>query len=185
MTREERLTYKQSEKYKYKKARNLQYFFSVLSWVSLILPEGILLGVNWNEWITTQLDTIKVSMGLVICVLVSLFALYKKIKKTIKFNQLGLVVSFWLGTGIIYLLDSLLTQMVLILAVASIGMTVSLLIDIPSEYYRQEKLEHKAKLIEKGEMSETPNKVLEATKNVLKGKKVVEEEKEHTRRPIE
>lgn len=183
MTKEEREAYKQTDLYKYKSARLKQYGFGLASWVTMILPDGILLGVNWNEWVTTQLDTIKVATGLIITVLVMVFMLYKKLTKEIKFSYLGLVVGMWVAVGVCYLLSSLLTQMLLILVCAAIGMTSSMLLDIPEEYYKAEKQKYYQNLVVEGKVNKKFGDFIKATKKVFGSKKEEKTEREHN--PVE
>lgn len=131
--------YKQSYEHKYKVARNCQYAFSFASWLALICPDCILIGINWDEWITTQTDAIKVGTGLVLCIILSVFALYKKFSKDFHFSGLTAVIGFWIGFGICILIQSILQELTTILLYTAIGMTSSFLLDIPAKYYKKQK----------------------------------------------
>lgn len=137
--KQKRAEYKQTDLYKYRKNRGAQYTFSGLSRLSLILPEGILLGVNWNDWITTQTDGIKVASGVILTVLTSLFIAYKKLNNDLKITFLNIVVGAWLATGVIYLISALLSELLMIFVCAAIGLTSSFLLDIPSQYFKEKK----------------------------------------------
>lgn len=147
----------------YKKYRNLQRGFTAASWVSVLLPDGILLGVNRNEWVKSKEDAISVSFALVITVLVSLFVAYKKAKDQLQMNKLGTVVALWLAVGVIYLLSSLLTELLLIVVCAAIGLTTSVFLDIPSEYYKNLKIQAGKDL----EEVKKTNEIFEASKRAF------------------
>jgi hypothetical protein len=155
----------ENEKVKqYKKYRNSQYALVAASWVSMLIPDGILLGVNWNEWVKTGNDAVKVSVGLILTVLISLFVVYKKAKNEFSFNKLTIVIGFWAFVGLIYLLTSLLTEMLYIAACSALGLTISVFLDIPEEYYKAKKSELAIELgLNKGKASE----ILNATKKAF------------------
>lgn len=160
MTKEEKIAYKQTNEYKYKKYRNISYAFYGASWITALAPEGIVLGINWNNWITNQSDGIKVSTALILLILSTLFVSYKKIQSEIKFNYLSLVVSFWVATGIVFLINSLLSHILIILVCSSIGLTASLGLEIPAEVYKEKKEEYK-------DESKTESTLTKALKNVF------------------
>ncbi len=164
MTKEEMAEYKTSDEYKYKKYRNTSYGFFAGSWLSALLPEGILLGINWNDWIVTQEDNVKVSVALVLTVLISIFLIYKKAKDQIKFSYLGIVIGFWVVTGLCYLFSALFTQIVIIMVCASIGLTASLALEIPAEYYKEKKEEYRE--VE----GRAENQLIKAIKKIAMGK---------------
>lgn len=139
MTKEQKQAYKETNEYKYKHNRNVSYIFYATSWMSALLPDAILLGVNRSKWVTTNQDTVKVSMGLVLTILVTIFISYKKLKSEVKFNYLSICIGAWVVFGIVYLLSSLLTQMMMILLCAAIGLTISLGLEIPAEIYKSKK----------------------------------------------
>lgn len=137
MTKEEKEAYKKTDEYKYKKYKATSYGFYAGSWLSALLPDGILLGVNWNEWVVSQEDNVKVSIALVLLVLTTIILMYKKAKQEVKFNYLSIVIGFWVATGIVYLLNAILTNIVMILVCASIGLTCSLGLEVPAEMYKE------------------------------------------------
>lgn len=140
MTKEEKKAYKQTDVYKYKKSKALQYTFGITSWLALIAPDCTLIGIKWNTWITNETDAIKVGVGLTLCIIVSVFALYKKFAKEFKFTGLTAVIGFWLAFGICVLAEAILQELTTILLYASLGVTSSFLLDIPEKYYKNKKI---------------------------------------------
>lgn len=140
MTKEQKKAYKQTDEYKFRKSKALQYSFGVLSWLTLIAPDCVLIGVKWNTWITNETDAVKVGVGFTLCIFISIFALYKKFAKEFKFSGLTAVIGFWLAFGICVLAESLLQELTTILLYAALGVTSSFLLDIPEKYYKSKKV---------------------------------------------
>lgn len=166
LTKEQKKAYKESPEYNYKKARNLEYVFNVLSWLALIAPDCILIGVNWNNWITTQTDAVSVSMGFILCLLVSVFLLYKKFATDFKFSGLTAVIGFWVAFAICILIQSVLQELTTILLYAAMGMTGSFCLNIGAKYNKTQKNKYAAMVgIEKknSKLTDIKNAIYEAS----------------------
>ena len=170
MTKEQKKIYRESPEYKFKKNRNLQYVFNVFSWLTLIAPDCVLVGIKRNEWIVTQTDAVSVGIGFTLCAIISVFLVFKKFKDGLSFNGLTSVIGFWVGFAICILLQSILQELTTILLYTAVGVTASFCCDIGVNYFKKQKEFYR---IQAG-MEETSKRTvdfLQSIKETAQGKK--------------
>ena len=98
-----------------KQMKNKLRILTILSFVTSILPVVLVVGINWNTYVETTGDAVKLTCGGIIAVFLVLLKVMDKLKVPNKFVLLGSV--FVMS----YLLQSILQDLTLLSGMALLG----------------------------------------------------------------
>ncbi len=135
MTKEEKKEYKKTNEYKFKRSKVMKILSICEEWISILSPFCVMLGINWNNWIKTNEDKYSIALGLVLALIMTAFAIYKKFKSEMKLGYLFWIVGWWVATLCLLFLNKLIQDLVYIMIYTGIGLLVSLIGKYGENYY--------------------------------------------------
>lgn len=98
-----------------RKLKRRLVFLHILSFIASVAPVAIAIGVNANEWFSTPRETVKIGIGAIIGAVLIILKVLGRIKMPRRLVIFGIVFAM------IYLLSSILPDMLLISGMAFLG----------------------------------------------------------------
>ncbi len=132
------------EKYKYyKKRRNLSV---AGKWTCVVAPFGIVFGVKFNEYIKIMdtSDTVKLSIGCVLALIVAAIAIYKEFKHGEETKKFAPAVGWGVALAFAWLFQIMLQDLVLIIGAEFAGQCAATGLDIYGKKASEEMTAYKA-----------------------------------------
>lgn len=94
----------------------------ILSFIASIAPMAIYVGVNHGKYIKTAADSVKLSLGFIICAVLVLLKVLGKLKIPSRLTGFGIVFA------LSYFLDSILNDLIVLSFLAFLGELIDLII---------------------------------------------------------
>lgn len=114
---------------KYKRLRNNGFAFLAAKWVSILSPYLVIGIVNFNEYFT-EYNGVKMSLGCVLAMIVAGIAIANETKENKKINGL---VGWAIAFALVFLLQSILNDLLLIVGCGLLGQLVGAGFEIGSK----------------------------------------------------
>lgn len=113
-----------------KSLRTWYWIFAILSWIALLTPIGIWIGINFDKYIV-QKSGMSVTVGGVLAVLFVVLLIKYGIKKFGKVFWMSLLLV------IVYCLDTIIADMLPITFFTWLGALLFSILDLPTKYFKK------------------------------------------------
>ena len=108
---------------KFKKTRNSGYALKGAKWVSILSPYIVIGAINFEEYFT-EVNGVKMSLGCTLALIVAGISIYNETKANGENKKINGIVGWAVAFALAYLLQSILSDLVLILGAGLIGQMV-------------------------------------------------------------
>ena len=140
---------------KYKRLRNTGYSFKAAKWVSILSPYLVIGIVNFNDYFT-EYNGVKMSIGCVLALIVAGIAIANETKENKKVNGL---VGWAIAFALVYLMQSILNDLLLIVGCGLLGQLVGAGFDIGANTELEKATLYKEALIRAEPLNENKEEI--------------------------
>lgn len=153
----------------YKHYRTQSYIAKGGKWASIIAPFGIIFGVKIGEYVEILGDqTYKLTIGAILCIFVAVIAIYKEFKQDKKKQPLLGIVGWGVAFAIIYLLEVMTKDLLLIVGAEFAGQCVAKAFELYGTHAENEASEYKELAREQGTLIKKEKKEKKVEEEVAK-----------------